>query len=116
MRQTSGSVDEVGRSAIMIGIFWLQVLLILSLGLFAIKLHTLFNVKGRKVPGPYLASLSSLYRVYLLWSGDCTEKYESLHKNYGPVVRTGPHHVIVSDQAAICRIYDAGGWRFPKVA
>lgn len=67
------------------------------------------------IPGPLAARFTSIYRIYVLWSGKCNEKYESLHKQYGPLVRIGPNHIIASDPAIIFTIYDAG-WRFPKVS
>lgn len=68
----------------------------------------------QRVPGPFVARLTPLYRIHLLWSGRCIKKFEKLHKQFGSVVRTGPNHVITSDQDAVFTIYDAG-WRFPKV-
>ena len=72
------------------------------------------NVGLWQVPGPFIARLTPLYRVYLLWSGECIDKFDKLHKQFGPVVRTGPNHIITSDPDAVFTIYDAG-WRFPKV-
>ena len=66
------------------------------------------------VPGPFLARFTGLYRVFLLWSGECPPKIHELHKRYGPIVRTGPNHVIVSDPSALFNIYGSGG-RFRKV-
>ena len=66
------------------------------------------------VPGPFLARFTGLYRVFLLWSGECPWKIHELHKRYGSVVRTGPNHVIVSDPSALFSIYGSGG-RFRKV-
>lgn len=66
------------------------------------------------IPGPFLARFTGVYRVFLLWSGECHWKIHELHKQYGPVVRTGPNHVIVSDPSALFSIYGSGG-RFRKV-
>lgn len=66
------------------------------------------------IPGPFVARLSSLYRVYLLWSGLCDEKFENLHRRFGSVVRLGPNHVTTSDPDTLLAIY-CNGWRFPKV-
>ena len=99
---------------IMFKVFTFAVLPALLSGFVGYKFYSLSSRKLVMIPGPFLAPFSSLYRVYLLWSGSCTEKYERLHKQYGSVVRTGPRHVITSDPAAVSTIYDTG-WRFPKV-
>ena len=92
--------------------FYAFLALLIIFGLYTYK--NLSNALLWQVPGPIIARLTPLYRVYLLWSGDCTQKFERLHQRFGPVVRTGPHHVITSDPAAILTIYDAG-WQYPKV-
>ncbi|KAF7945537.1 hypothetical protein EAE96_010304 [Botrytis aclada] len=66
----------------------------------------------RYVPGPVWA-YSPLYRVFLVWSGNCAVKIQRLHEVYGAVVRTGPNHVLVSDPTAIFQIYNAGS-KFKK--
>ncbi|EME38687.1 hypothetical protein DOTSEDRAFT_48209 [Dothistroma septosporum NZE10] len=55
----------------------------------------------RTVPGPTLARLSALWRVRLIWSGDAPKKYRDLHQRYGPIVRTAPNVVDVSDPGQI---------------
>lgn len=59
----------------------------------------------RKLPGHWLASFSRLYKIFLVYDGRCPEKEREMHKKYGTVVRTGPHHVSFSDPAAISSIY-----------
>lgn len=62
----------------------------------------------RRLPGPFLARFTRLYRLSLVWSGDAPKKYEALHKAMGPIVRTGPNHVSISDPAMIATIYGIG--------
>ncbi|KAH7205129.1 cytochrome P450 [Fusarium redolens] len=57
------------------------------------------------MPGHWLAPFSRLYKVSLVLKGNCHNEYINLHRRYGPVVRTGPKHVSVSDPAAIPTIY-----------
>lgn len=68
----------------------------------------------RAVPGPWAARLSVLYRPWKLHGGDAPEFYRELHKNYGPIVRTAPNAVSISDPKAIAPIYAAGS-KFTKV-
>lgn len=68
----------------------------------------------RTLPGHWLASFSRLYKIFLVYDGLCPEKERAMHKKYGPVVRTGPHHVSFSDPAAISSIYGIST-NFPKV-
>jgi hypothetical protein len=68
----------------------------------------------RSIPGPYLARYSSIFRILLVRNGDAPSGYLELHKKYGPIVRTGPNHVSVSDPGMIPIIYGIGK-RFNKV-
>lgn len=72
-----------------------------------------WNMSLWQAPGPFIARLTPLYRVHLLWSGGYIDKFDKLHEQYGSVVRTGSNHVITSDPDAVFTIYDAGS-RFPK--
>ena len=59
----------------------------------------------RDVPGPHLAKWSSLYRLKLVWSGAAHENYLQIHQDYGPIVRTAPNAVDISDPKVIPTIY-----------
>lgn len=58
-----------------------------------------------KLPGHWLARFSRFYKLYLVYGGNVHSKSIAIHKKYGPIVRTGPFHVSVSDPAAIPTIY-----------
>lgn len=93
----------------------LRALLALSLLLsiyYAVKVGT---SRLKTLPGPLVARLSAYYRVWLLSTGKGPVKYLELHRDYGPVVRTGPNHVSLSDPALIPKIYDLKG-KFAKVS
>ena len=66
------------------------------------------------VPGPFLAGFSSLWRLIDVWGGSAQWTVIRLHHELGPLVRTGPKHVSVSDPEAISTIY-AVKPRFLKV-
>lgn len=59
----------------------------------------------KKIPGPRLASFTPWYRVWLFSSGNAPSENLKLHQTYGPIVRTGPNTVSISDVAAIPTIY-----------
>jgi hypothetical protein len=59
----------------------------------------------RMIPGPRLASFSSLHRLWTAATGKQFIIQQELHEEYGPLVRVGPNHVSVSDAASIVDIY-----------
>ncbi|KPM41703.1 hypothetical protein AK830_g4860 [Neonectria ditissima] len=59
----------------------------------------------RNIPGPWLAKISQTWRLKLVWQGDAHNGYRRLHKTYGPMVRTAPNVVDISDPAAVPTIY-----------
>jgi len=61
-----------------------------------------------KVPGPFWAKLSRLWMVRRSRDGDMHRRMIALHERLGPLVRTGPNEVSVSDPNAIKQIYGAG--------
>ncbi|KAF2018869.1 cytochrome P450 [Aaosphaeria arxii CBS 175.79] len=62
----------------------------------------------RKIPGPWLARISILFRFRLVWKGDAPLQYRRVHQQYGPIVRVGPKHVSIADPAMIPLIYGLG--------
>ncbi|EHY54129.1 Cytochrome P450 monooxygenase hkm5 [Exophiala dermatitidis] len=61
------------------------------------------------IPGPLLPRVSSLWLTYHAWIGDEASITKSLHDQYGPVIRTGPNSVDISDGAALGPIYNEKG-------
>lgn len=68
----------------------------------------------RKIPGPLFAQYSKFWRVGFVFSGQCPAKYHALHQKYGPIVRTGPTSVDISDPKVIPTIYGISS-KFLKV-
>ncbi|KAF4439012.1 pisatin demethylase cytochrome P450 [Fusarium acutatum] len=87
--------------------------LLAGLALFHLVRLT-FRAGLRNIPGPWLARYTTLYRLSLVHKGDSPRQYQLLHEKYGPIVRTGPNHVSVSDPAMIPVIYGIGK-NFQKV-
>ncbi|KAK1957401.1 cytochrome P450 [Colletotrichum sublineola] len=63
----------------------------------------------RKVPGPWIATVSPLWLWYHSYVGDETTSIERLHSVYGPVVRIAPNDIDISDGAALAPIYSEKG-------
>lgn len=84
--------------------YW-KILLALFLGLSGILLQTRYRRGLRNLPGPFLASISSLPRVVTAFGGHQFLKHAEYHKTYGPMVRVGPNHVSIADSQCISQIY-----------
>lgn len=68
----------------------------------------------RQIPGPFLARFTKLWRTWLVADGKAPFKYQQLHREYGPIVRSGPNTVEISDPAVIPTIYGINS-KFRKV-
>ncbi|KAF2875746.1 cytochrome P450 oxidoreductase [Massariosphaeria phaeospora] len=60
------------------------------------------------VPGPWLARWSRLWLVRSLVSGKAAHEFVRLDLQYGPVIRTGPNHILISDPETTRRILAVG--------
>jgi cytochrome P450 len=59
----------------------------------------------RSIPGPFLASISDLDRIWSCLAGQQMNYHLKLHEKYGPLVRVGPKHVSFSDGSLIPTVY-----------
>jgi Cytochrome P450 len=59
-----------------------------------------------QIPGPFLASISSLDRIRTAASGKQHDIHQRYHAKYGPMVRVGPNHISLSNCNLIPRIYN----------
>ncbi|KAM5342215.1 hypothetical protein ACJ41O_015246 [Fusarium nematophilum] len=57
------------------------------------------------IPGPYLASITDFWRLFVVWGRRPDIDHVKLHERYGKFVRLGPKSVSVSDPSAIREIY-----------
>ena len=69
--------------------------------------HTRRKAGLRSVPGPYLASVSNLWKINAVYFGEMHRKNIEVHKKYGPVVRIGPNYVSFSSLTALKTIYNS---------
>ncbi|KAH6995544.1 cytochrome P450 [Ilyonectria sp. MPI-CAGE-AT-0026] len=79
--------------------------------LSGVLLHLVVNKYGRRlnrVPGPWLAGFTDIWRLFIARGRRAQEVHLNLHERYGPVVRLGPRAVSVADPEAIKIIYSAG--------
>jgi hypothetical protein len=79
--------------------------LIILFFVLANRLRRIFTPGLRDIPGPYLARVTRLWNLANVASGKLHEKTITAHKTYGPIVRTGPWHISISDPEMIPVIY-----------
>lgn len=63
----------------------------------------------RNIPGPILAKLSNLYRLYSVSKGDSHVSLATLHRKYGDNVRLGPHVVSICNLEDVSKVYGIKG-------
>jgi len=89
------------------------ILVSVGVGLLVIRwLRSYFRLSH--IPGPPLAALTNLVRRSWVVAGNVHQKHTDLHRRYGTVVRVGPNAVLISQHAAIDKIYGFKA-RFLKV-
>lgn len=89
------------------------VLISVSIGFLVFKsAQSYFRLKH--IPGPTFAAFTNLVRRSWVVSGGLHEKHTKLHRKYGTVIRVGPNAVLVSQPAAVDKIYSFKT-RFVKV-
>lgn len=83
-------------------------LIILSTILFVVySIAIRYRTHLRRVPGPFLSSISNLPRLFSVAGGKAHSDAILLHKQYGTVVRVGPNHVSFSSANDIPTVYSA---------
>lgn len=63
--------------------------------------YNFFQLSSTGVKGPFLASLTDVWRAYEMRQPLFEERINSLHKKYGNLVRLGPRYVSVIDPTAV---------------
>lgn len=62
----------------------------------------------QKIPGPFLARFSGLWRNIRYFRGTWHDDVLKLHEKYGPVVRIAPNEVSFVDRKALLVLYGHG--------
>lgn len=81
-----------------------QTFLLAVSSLILVKLYLNWS-KHNSVPGPFLASISDLWRAYHQYRGNLRSKLLLLHKLHGPLVRYGINDISINDSSGISIIY-----------
>jgi hypothetical protein len=89
-------------------------LLIKALGLGAIVLITQYVLAYlqsplKKLPGPFLAKFSNIWRFFNHYGQTHIETQRKLHEKHGDYVRLGPNTVSIADASLIKTIYNTRG-------
>lgn len=74
------------------------------LGVLALWFYRTWR-KQAHIPGPFLASISNIPRLFWARSGRAHEIHIHLHEKYGSLVRLGPNAVSVGDPREISKMY-----------
>ncbi|KAK4507103.1 hypothetical protein PRZ48_000837 [Zasmidium cellare] len=53
------------------------------------------------IPGPFLAKLSPLWKIYHVLRGSYRKKVRELHERYGPLVQVGPNEFSLADKGLV---------------
>src|SRR5579862_446833 len=90
-------------------------LLVISAVIFARLFYLRYLSPYRDIPGPFLATISPLWRLRAALNGTLNNDITECHRKYGPIFRIAPDEVSISDPEAIKVIY-AHGAGFTKVS
>lgn len=80
-----------------------------TLLLFFNLLQTYYRSPLKDIPGPFLAKITNLWRLFDVWGGRPELTQRMLHRKYGSAVRLGPNVVSLSDPRLIKTIYSTRG-------
>jgi hypothetical protein len=69
--------------------------------LFAYLVRTRYYHGLNKIPGPFLASITSLWKWHIVYQEKMPFKNTELHEKHGPLVRIGPNHISASSAESI---------------
>ena len=81
--------------------------------LYHFILFPIFRSDLRSIPGPTLAKITDLHRLWLVHTQSAHEHHLNLHEHHGPFVRLGPNNISIGTPAAIPILYNTRT-RFPK--
>ena len=85
------------------------------LALFCFQaLRTRFWSSLRTVPGPSLASISNIWKIYQVYKKNAHRSMIAVHERYGPVVLIGPNTVSFASPEALYIIHGSRN-AYPKV-
>ncbi|KAH7161921.1 hypothetical protein EDB81DRAFT_643915, partial [Dactylonectria macrodidyma] len=62
----------------------------------------------RRIPGPFLARITELWRTTKYAKGNWHQDILKLHKTYGPVLRVSPNELSIVDKKGRVEVYGHG--------
>jgi hypothetical protein len=83
----------------------LLILLVLYVPLFLLKIYWPLW----KIPGPFLAAFTNLWRFRIQYYGSLVPTIQDLHRKYGPLVRIGPETVSLGNAKYVDLVYSRRG-------
>lgn len=87
---------------------------ILAISSLGYILYMRFMHPLARYPGPFLASLTNLWKAYEMYHGQMEYVIRELHDKHGAIVRIGPNDLVISHPDAVKQIYLSGS-AFQKV-
>ncbi|CAE7177054.1 hypothetical protein PTNB73_03114 [Pyrenophora teres f. teres] len=92
-------------------LMWLLVKAVGLGALFIISQYVLAYLQSplKKIPGPFLAKFSDIWRFLNHYGRTHIETQRKLHEQHGDIVRLGPNTVSVADESLIKTIYNTRG-------
>ncbi|KAI1162580.1 cytochrome P450 [Nemania serpens] len=75
--------------------------------LFVYLVRTRYSGGLNKIPGPFLASITSLWKWHIVYQEKMPFKNTELHEKHGPLVRIGPNHISASSAESIQVVHRA---------
>ncbi|KAH8820178.1 cytochrome P450 [Xylogone sp. PMI_703] len=81
---------------------------IFPIAFLVLWIYRIFFNPIRKIPGPFWARKTHLWKAYHMYKRDLHQVILKAHEKYGPVVRIGPNDVNFQSRDAIDPIYKAG--------
>lgn len=68
-------------------------------------IYRIFFHPLHRIPGPFLAKFTELWRTRKYLAGNWHSDILDLHRKYGPVVRLSPNEVSFVDKDALAQVY-----------
>ncbi|TPX13100.1 uncharacterized protein E0L32_006526 [Thyridium curvatum] len=98
-------ISPVRMAADIVAAHWLAIFA----GLFVLRLlYRRYATPLRQYPGPWLASVSRLWKFWSVWTMRTNYNEIELHKKYGRIVRIAPNEVSISSPEAARTLLSAG--------
>lgn len=83
-------------------------IILLLVSIFLVAAYNRYSSRLRSYPGPYLASVTRLWKVYSTALGRTHLDHIALHRKYGPLVRIAPQEVSIASPEAARIVLSAG--------